>query len=137
MLAVDGDQLPLAESQGDGLAAGLLHLFQVSGFGQALLAVKDLASADRGAPETHVVGVLEFLEISQEAVGVEIIDLLLTREVEVAGQSDDFHSRSHHEESHVKTDLVVAGTGRTVGDGVRADLFGITGDSHTLENPLR
>ena len=46
------------------------------------------------------------------------------------------HVRAHHQEGHVEADLVVAGAGGAVGDGVRADLIGVAGDGHALEDTL-
>ena len=41
---------------------------------------------------------------------VQIVHLFLTGELLIAGQGDDLHTGGHHQESHVETDLVVAGT---------------------------
>ena len=71
-----------------------------------------------------------------EAVGVEIVHLLLAAEVAVAGEGDDLHLRTEHEEGHVETDLVVARSGGAVGDGVSPYLLGISCYGHTLEYAL-
>ena len=67
---------------------------------------------------------------------VQEIHLFLTRQFLVAGQGDDLHTRSHHEESHVETDLVVTSACASVGDGISANLLGITGDGNGLEDTL-
>ena len=67
---------------------------------------------------------------------VEVVYLLLTRQVAVTCQGDDLHTRSHYEECHVKTYLVVAGTGRTVSDGIGADLVCVACDGDSLEDTL-
>ena len=103
-------------------------MFEVSFFGQSLSGVEQLASADAGAPDAYVVRVLQLGEVGLETVVVQIVNLFLAREFLVACQGDDFYAGSHHQESHIEADLVVAGTCRAVGDGVSPDLLGIAGD---------
>ncbi len=113
---------------GDVLQVGLL--------GQALRGVEKLAAADAGAPDAHVVRVLQLGEVGREAVVVQVVHLLLARQLLVARQGDDLHARCHDEEGHVKAYLVVAGTGAAVGYGVGAYLAGIAGDGQSLEDAL-
>ena len=68
---------------------------------------------------------------------VEVVYLLLTRQVAVTCQSDDLHTWSHYEECHVETYLVVAGTGRTVSDGISTYLVSVACDGDSLEDTLR
>ena len=68
---------------------------------------------------------------------VQVVNLLLAAQSHVAGQGDDFHTRCHDKEGHVETHLVVAGSGRTVGDGIGSDFVGIAGDGQCLEDALR
>ena len=67
---------------------------------------------------------------------VQVVHLFLARQLLVACQRDDLHTRSHHKEGHVETDLIVASTCRAVCDGIGADLVGITGDGDGLEDAL-
>ena len=111
-------------------------MLQVGILGKALSGVEQFATADRGAPDTYVVRILQFGEVGKESMLIEEVDLLLTRELLVACQGDNLHAGSHHEEGHVETDLVVAGTGRTVRNGIGTNLIGIAGDGDSLEDTL-
>ena len=70
LLVVDGYDLSLLE--GDAQQAFLLlgDMLQVSLLGQPLRGVKYLATADAGAPNTHVVGVFQFGEVCVVAMVV-------------------------------------------------------------------
>ena len=68
---------------------------------------------------------------------VQVVYLLLTRQVAVTCQGDNLHTRSHHQECHVKPYLVVASTRRTVSYGVSTYLVGIACYGDSLENTLR
>ena len=46
---------------------------------------------------------------------------------------NDFHARSHDEESHVEANLVVTRTGRTMCNGVCADFVGVACNGQRLE----
>ena len=109
-------------------------MLQVSLFGQTLCRVEQFATADRSAPDTYVVAVLQLGEVGEIAVGVQVIHLLLTCQVTVACQCDNLHTRGHDEKGHVETNLVVASTGRAVGDGVGTNFLGIAGNGNGLEN---
>ena len=85
-------------------------VLQISRLWQALVGVENLTTTDAGSPNTHVVGVLQFCEVGEETVGVEVIHFFLSAEVLVACECDDFHAWSQHEESHVETNLVVTCT---------------------------
>ena len=65
---------------------------------------------------------------------VQIVYLFLAAQCHVACQRDDFYAGSQYKERHVETNLVVACTGRTVGNGIRTDFIGVTGDGKCLEN---
>ena len=69
-------------------------------------------------------------------MAVQIVNLVLAAQGLVARQRDDFLSWSHHEERHVKADLVIAGTGRAVGYCVCTNLIGIACDGKSLEDAL-
>ena len=85
-------------------------MLQVSIFGQTLSGVKELATTDTGAPDTNVIAVFQFGEVGEETVLIQIIYLFLAGQLLVTRQGDDLHTRSHHEECHIETDLIVAGT---------------------------
>ena len=55
----------------------------------------------------------------------------------ITGQCDDLYTRSHYQEGHVETNLVVAGTCTSVSDGVSTNLLGVTSDGDSLEDTLR
>ena len=134
--AVHRANLALLEFDCEGFIALFGDLFEVCRLREALLAVQNLAAADGGAPDADVVGIFQFCKIGLKTVRVEVINLLFAAQVAVAGQGDDLHLRAHHQESHVKTDLVVAGAGGAVRNCVGANLLGIAGDGHSLEYAL-
>ena len=134
--SVHAAELALAETEAEHFAAGLGHLLEVCALRQTLGGVENLSSADGSSPYSHIVGVLQLGEIGVEAVGVEIVHLLLAAEVAVAGEGDDLHLRTEHEEGHVETDLVVARSGGAMGDGVSPYLLGISCYGHALEYAL-
>ena len=68
---------------------------------------------------------------------VQVVNLLLTRKRLVTSQCDDLYTRSHNQEGHVETNLVVAGTCTSVSDGVSTNLLGVTSDGDSLEDTLR
>ena len=136
LLAVDSGDLPFLELDLYGLGAVLRNLLQISLLRKSLGGVQNLASTDGSAPKADIVGIFKFLEISLEAVLIKVINLKLAGQSHIPCQGDDLYSRSHHKESHVKTDLIVAGASRTVGDGVSANRFRVAGDGHSLEYPL-
>ena len=70
-------------------------------------------------------------------MGVEVIHLFLAAEGLVAGEGNDLHLGTHHLEGHVEADLVVAGSGRAMGDGIRPYLLCVTGYRDGLEYPFR
>ena len=108
---VHGYNLTLVE--GDAQQGFLLlcgDMLQISLFRQSLGGVEQFATADAGAPDAHVVGIFQFGEVGRESVFVQIVHLFLSREFLVAGEGDNLHTGSHHEEGHVEADLVVAGT---------------------------
>ena len=136
LLAVDSNDLTFLELDLDGLGAILCDLFQIRLLRKSLGGVQNLASTDGSAPKADIVGIFKFLEISLEAVLIKVINLKLAGQSHIPCQGDDLYSGSHHKESHVKTDLIVAGASRTVGDGVSANRFRVAGDGHSLEYPL-
>ena len=111
-------------------------MLQISILRQPLCGVEQLTTTDAGSPDTYVVAVLQFGEIGIESVLIQIVNFFLASQFLVASQRDDFHTRSHHEEGHIETDLVVACTSRTVCDGVSTNLLGITCDGDGLEDAL-
>ena len=133
-LVVHGFQLTFFKSEAQLLAALFGAVLQIGAFGQPLRGIQNLATANGSAPQTYVIGIFQFGEVGGKAVFVQIINLFLTAQCHVACQRDDFHARSHDEESHVKTNLVVTRTRRTVGDGIRADFVGITCNGQCLED---
>ena len=70
-------------------------------------------------------------------MAVEVVHFFLPAEGPVAGEGDDLHFGAHHLEGHVEPDLVVAGAGGAVGDGVGPDLLRVAGDGDGLEDALR
>ena len=76
--SVDRYQFTLLETELQGLRTFLGWVLQVCALRQALLRVEYLATADRCAPDTYVVRILQLCEVSVEAMSVEIVYLLLT-----------------------------------------------------------
>ena len=68
---------------------------------------------------------------------VEVVNLFLTSKLLVAGESDNLDARSHHEECHIETYLVVARTSTSVSNSVGANLFSIASYGNSLEYTLR
>ena len=68
---------------------------------------------------------------------VQIVNLFLSAQRMVTGQSDNLHTGSHHQEGHIETNLVVAGTRTSMCNGISTDLLGIAGDGDGLEDALR
>ena len=85
-------------------------MLEISFLGQPLGGVENLATADAGAPDAHVVRIFQFGKVGKETVFVQVVDLLFTRESLVACEGYDLYAGSHHQEGHVETYLVVAGT---------------------------
>ena len=67
---------------------------------------------------------------------VEIIYFFFARKHAITSEGDDFLTRSHHEKSHVETNLVVAGTRGTVSYSVCSHFVGVTCYCYCLENPF-
>ena len=111
-------------------------MLQVSLLRQSLGWVEKLAAADTCTPNAYVVRVLQLGEVGKEAMVVEVVNLFFASQFVVACQCDYLHSRSHDEESHVETYLVVAGTGRTVCNGIGTNLLGVAGYRNGLEDAL-
>ena len=109
-------------------------MFQVGAFGQSLCRIQNLTTTDGGAPQTHVIGVFQFGEVGGKTVLVQVVNLFLTAQCHVACQRNDFHARSHDEESHVEANLVVTRTRRTMSDGIGADFVGIACNGQCLED---
>ena len=72
--------------------------------------------------------------IGGKTVLVQVVNLFLTAQCHVACQRNDFHARSHDEESHVEANLVVTRTRRTMSDGIGADFVGIACNGQCLED---
>ena len=115
----------------------LLNLFEISVFGQALARVENLAATNRRTPNAHVVGVFHLRKVGNEAVTTQIFDFFFAAERLVAREGDDFHTRRHNQEGHVETHLVVARAGRTVSNGIGANLVGVARNGKRLEDALR
>ena len=130
------EHLTVLELDAQLLAASLLHLFQICALGQSLRGIKNLAAADRGSPKTYVIGIFQLREIGLETVLLQVVDLFLAAQGHIAGQRDNLHVRSQYQESHIETDLVVTGSGRTMGDSVGANLVCVAGDRQGLEDTL-
>ena len=137
-LSVDGHNLTLFEGN---LQQRLLLLgsdmLQIGILGKSLRGVEQFAATDAGAPDSYVVRILQLGEVGIESVLVQVVHLFLTGELFVACQRNNLHARSHHQEGHVETYLVVAGACRAVGNRIGPNLFGITGDGDGLEDALR
>ena len=118
------------------LLLGVCDVLQISLLGQTLCGVEQFATTDTGSPDTYVIRILQFSEVGKESVFVQEINLLFTCQFLVACQCDNLHTRSHHEECHIKTDLVVAGTCRSVSNGICTNLLGIACYGNSLEDTL-
>ena len=112
------------------------NLLEVCCFRQSLFAIEDLTTSDTGTPETYIVRIFQFLEVSCKTVLVEVVDLLLTGEGFVTGEGNDLHARRSHKESHVEAHLVVARACRAVCDSIRLHFACIACDSEGLEDTL-
>lgn len=135
--AVDRRELALGEAQAKRLLARGRNLARIGLLGERLLRAERLAAADGGAPESLVDGVLHLAEVGLEAVAAQVVDFIFAREGHVARRGDDFDFGSQHLERQVETHLVVACAGRAVGNGVGADLLGVSDDGDGLEDALR
>ena len=111
-------------------------MLQIGILGQSLSGVEQFAATDAGSPDTYVIRILQFGEVGEESVFVQIVNFFLAGQFLIASQCDNLHTRSHHEEGHIETNLVVACTSRSVGDSIGTDLLGITGDGDGLEDTL-
>ena len=138
LLAVYGCNLTLLE--GDGQCALWFlggNVLQICLLRQTLCWVEQLAATDTGTPDTYIIRILQLGEVCEESILVQIVHLFLTCQFLVTCQSDNLHSWCHHEEGHVETNLVVACSGRTVCDGISANLVGIACNGYCLEDTLR
>ena len=137
LLAVDSYNLTLLEGN---LQLSLFFLgsnvLQISLLRKTLGWVENLTTADTGSPDTYVIRILQLGEVCIEAVLVQIVNLLLTGKRLVTCQCDNLYTRSHYQEGHVETNLVVAGTCTSVSDGVSTNLLGVTSDGDSLEDTL-
>ena len=136
LLAVHRAQFSLLETELEEFRTFCRGVLQVGTLRQALLRIEYLAATNACPPEADIVAVFELCEVGKVAIPVEIVHLLLSGEVAIARQSDDFHARAHHEERHVEADLVVAGTRRAVGYGRSPYFASVPGDGECLENAL-
>ena len=112
-------------------------MLQVGLLGQTLCGVEQFTTADAGAPDAHIVAVLQLGEVGSEAVSVEVVHLFLASQLLVAREGDDFHAGSHDQERHVEANLVVAGACAAVSDGFCTNLLGIACDGDSLEDAFR
>ncbi|CCY55282.1 unknown [Bacteroides eggerthii CAG:109] len=108
---VDGLKFTFLKGEAQLFAALFGAMFQVGAFRKSLCGIQNLAAANGGAPQTYIIGIFQFGEVGCETMFVQVVYLFLTAQCHVACQGDDFHTRSHDEESHVETYLVVACTG--------------------------
>ncbi len=67
---------------------------------------------------------------------LQIVNLILSGKGEVAGRGDYFNLRRKNLESKIETHLVVAGSCRTVGNGICTDFLGIFYCRDCLEDTL-
>ncbi len=96
--------------------------------------MKSFFTPNARSPKTFVDRIFHFFEISLIAVLFQIVDLVVAGQCHVACRSDDFNVRSHDLECKVETNLVVSGTGRSVGYGIRTDFLSIVDNGHCLKN---
>ena len=137
MLAIDSLDLTFLESDTQlRLRLFCCDMFQISALRQTLGRIEKFTAADTRAPDTYIVTIFEFREVGKEPVGIEIVDLLLTRQFLVTGERDDLHLRCHDLKGHIETNLIIAGTCRAVGDSVSLDLIGVTRNGDGLEDTL-
>ena len=134
---VDGGNLALLKIDGDAFFARFGHLTQIGAFGQILVAMQGLFSANAGAPQPFVVAVFQFFEVAFKAVVFQIIDFVFAGECQIAGGGNHLNFRCKHLEGEVEANLVVAGTGRTVCYGMCSYLIGIARYGYGLEYTLR
>lgn len=107
-LTVDGNYFSLLELYAQLALVVACNMLQVSLLGQSFCRVENLATADARAPDANIVRVFKFGEVGKLSVSVKIVDLLLARQSLVACKRDNLNARSHDEERHVETYLVVA-----------------------------
>ena len=67
----------------------------------------------------------------------QVVDFVITAQCHIAGKCNDFYSRSHNQESHIETDLVVSCTSRTVSYCMCVDFVGVTSNGKCLEDTFR
>ena len=96
-LAIHGYNLALLElNLQQRLLLRVGDVLQISLFRQTLCGVKQFATTDRGAPDADIIRILQLGEVSEIAVGVQVVYLLLTGQVPVTCQRDNLNTRSHH-----------------------------------------
>ena len=137
LLAVDSHNLALLKRNLQLRLVLTCHVLKVSLLGQTMCRVEYLAAADAGSPNAHVVRILKLGEVGKETVLIEVVYLLLTRESLVACKGDNLHTRCHNKEGHIETNLVVAGTCRTMCYGIGTNLLGVACNGNGLEDTLR
>ena len=130
-------QLTLLECQAKLLRPRLSGMLQVSTLWQSLCRVQYLTTTDRGAPDSHVIRILQLGKVGWEPILVQIVYLLLTAQSHVTRQGDDLLTRSHHKESHIEAHLVVSSSSRSMSDGICSYLVGIACYGQCLEDALR
>src|SRR5690606_1610321 len=99
-----------------------------------LIGGKCFLSANRCSPDSFVNRVLSFLGIELNAMSLQIGDFLFTAQLKVAYGGNDFHGWNQDIKNHIKTDLIVSGTGAAMGNVIGAYLPGIAGDGRCLKN---
>ena len=76
-LSVDRAELALVEAELQYLRSFLGDVLQICALRQTLCGVENLATANTCSPDTYVVAVLQFREVSEISVGIEIVHLFL------------------------------------------------------------
>src|SRR5690606_4039020 len=84
-----------------------------------------LFSTYRGAPDALIDRIHRFFKIHGYSMFFKVGDLLFAAQLKIPYGSDDLHIRYDGLEDHIKSYLVVAGTGTAMGDSGGLDFLGI------------
>ena len=93
-------------------------------------------AAHAGAPDAFIDGVAGLIPAHFETLLLQVFNLGLARQFQVADGREDFRFGRDDRESHVKTHLVVAGPGAAVHDVVGLVGAGVLGNGQRLEHAL-
>ena len=89
-----------------------------------------------GSPKSFVDGIHGLFSIHVDTLGLQVLNFLLTAQFQVSDRGDDFYSRNHDVEDHVKPDLVISCTCAAVGYSVSAEFLCMFSDVDGLAEAL-